>query len=551
VYTAQALAQVPRLLSCLDREPHSATGGCFDRDHWSWKFRDFPLGNLHAAAYALALLWKHPFADNPYFGSPRLLEWIEASIDFRLRQQHANGAFDSFTPNEQDGGATLWAVHGILEACRVLGDSLNPELRARVVQMTARAVAFTSAYEENHGFVSNHRALYALALLDAHELLGDDGCLRRAETWIDSIIARQSPDGWYFEYEGPDPGYESLGIFHLALYWRRTHSRRLLESLGNAVEFFSWCVHPDGSAGGSYGSRHTALYFPGGFEILASELPVAGAVARFLRERIASGNVVTPAISDIENLPPLLFSYLEAALAADTTEAVPSLPCEAFTGTREFPASGIAVHATHAYYFIWNAAKGGVCRCFDKTTGTVCYEDAGYLVRAGGRNWTSQIAGMGKGSGWVANAGFAEYRQEQISPFRFLVLRILNLTLFRSPALGDRVRRVIVKRLILTKRPGALALCRRAEFGPDWIRLHDRLSLSGPMSVESVELPRSLLPIHMGSARYFHPSELKPLPPAATGQAAAQLNRGQAAEVTIEICVSQRLRHDLSPAACL
>ena len=50
------LAQLPRLLSLQDREPASRTYGCFDRDHWSWKFRDLPLGMMQLRGKALAVL---------------------------------------------------------------------------------------------------------------------------------------------------------------------------------------------------------------------------------------------------------------------------------------------------------------------------------------------------------------------------------------------------------------------------------------------------------------------------------------------------------------
>ena len=37
------------------------------------------------------------------------------------------------------------------------------------------------------------------------------------------------------------------------------------------MEFLAHAVHPDGSVGGVYGSRHTHLYVPGGLERLARQ----------------------------------------------------------------------------------------------------------------------------------------------------------------------------------------------------------------------------------------------------------------------------------------
>jgi hypothetical protein len=514
VYARYAIAQIPRLLSQLDRDQHSDTRGCFDRDHWSWKFRDFPLGMAQSAAYPLALLWRYPFPENPYYRSSQVLDWITRAVDFTLDRQHGNGAFDAFSPNEQDGGTTLGVLHGILESFRVVRDAVSEGLHARIAEATERACAFTRNYDEDHGFISNHRALFAVAFLDASELLNEKSYLLRAEGLIKSILERQSSDGWFLEYGGPDPGYESLGISHLAVYWQRTGSPELLASLRRAVEFYSWCVHPDGSAGGVYGSRQTALYFPGGFELLASEIPVAAAVSKFLRERLHRGNVVTPAIADLENLPPLLYSYLEASLAPGSTDSVPTLPCESYEGLADFEDSGISVKATRAFYFVSNASKGGICRAFDKKTGELVYEDAGYLVRTGKRRWISQMIGMGRrttpehGDSMASTTQFVEFRQTLLTPLRFLILRILNLTFFTIPRLGAWLRRQIVRRLVSAKRQGPFRLRRSVRFSETSIVFHDRLERSHAATVDEVDLPRSLLSIHMGSARYFHTSDL-------------------------------------------
>jgi hypothetical protein len=535
-YVPNVLSQVPRLLSHLDRDEHSNTRGCFDRDHWSWKFRDFPLGMAQSAAYPVALLWRYPFPENPYYRSSRVLDWIIDALRFTLDRQHTNGAFDAFSPNEQDGGTTLGVLHGALEAFRIIRDEVGDSLHARMAEATERACAFTIDYDEVHGFISNHRALFAVTLLGAFELLGTYSYRQRAERLIHGILARQSSDGWYVEYGGPDPGYESLGLFHLAVCWQRTGSADLLASLRRAIDFYAWCVHPDGSVGGVYGSRGTALYFPGGFELLAAKVPMAAAVARFLRERLRLGNVVIPEIADLENLPPLLYSYLEASLSSGTSDPIPSLPCESFEGLTDFSDSGLSIKANSVFYFVSNASKGGVCRAFDKRTETLVYEDAGYLIRTGRRRWTSQMLGMGNrttpdyGDAVASTALFAEFRQELLTPVRFLILRLLNLTLFRSPGLGARLRRLIVSRLVSARREGFFRFRRSVGFLEDSILFSDKLERVHNITVDQVDLPRSLLSIHMGSARYFHSSDLRGTVQVNTEGMAASLNRHGFAE---------------------
>src|SRR5690606_25490846 len=189
-------------------------------------------------------------------------------------------------PNEQNPGPTLGVAHALAETARLVADDIAPARRTRLLDAIGRACDFALTREEDHGFVSNHWALFAVTFQTARELLGDARYGRRAEAMIDRIIEQQSPDGWYREYDGPDPGYESLGIFHLAVHWNRTRSQRVLDSLRRSVDAYAHFVHPDGSIGGVYGSRHTSLYFPGGFELLAAEVPMAAAVARFMAARL-------------------------------------------------------------------------------------------------------------------------------------------------------------------------------------------------------------------------------------------------------------------------
>jgi len=106
-----------------------------------------------------------------------------------------------------------------------------------------------------------------------HELTAERAFLGRGEAEVSEIMGRQSPDGWYSEYGGADPGYESLGIYYLAKVWARTQDASLLGSLRRSIHFLTHAVHPDGSVGGAYGSRCTSLYMPGGLEMLAAHDP--------------------------------------------------------------------------------------------------------------------------------------------------------------------------------------------------------------------------------------------------------------------------------------
>ena len=509
-----------RLLAALDREPNSAAYGNFDRSFWAWRFRDCPVTMFQAAIVPLAQAWASSLPKNDLYRNRRVLEWIGGALDRACRIQNANGSFDVWGPHTDHPGIALAMALVGCRSLEILGDELEPARVAQVLSLVERACDFGLKHDEDYAFISNHQAHFVLAFHHAAKLLGKAVYQQRADKIIESILAAQSPDGWYSEYGGPDPGYESLGISSLASYWQSTRSTELLDSLRRSVEFYSYCVHPDGSVGGIYGSRHTQQYFPAGFEILSGEIPMAAAVARYIGHRLGRGNVVTPPVVDAENLAALAGNYLDACAARPDAFAgpLPPLPCEKMEDVRHFPASGITAAGTSCYYAVISAAKGGACRVFDKRSGALAYEDAGYLVRAGGKLWTSQRLqtgpprSAGETNEAACTAPFTEVRPEASTPVRFLLFRLASLTLFRNVRLGAWLRRQIVARLITASRKGPLRLERRVRFGGDEIQFSDRIELERPMAIGAVEIARSFTAIHMGSSRYYHPAELEETP---------------------------------------
>ena len=66
-YKKFVLDNVPRLISQLDRDPTSLTYGCFDRNHWQYKIRDFSSIVLQQGTLSLALLYSNSFSGNVYY----------------------------------------------------------------------------------------------------------------------------------------------------------------------------------------------------------------------------------------------------------------------------------------------------------------------------------------------------------------------------------------------------------------------------------------------------------------------------------------------------
>ena len=538
-YWRVLLCVAPRLLSLLDREPRSPTRGSFDRVHWAWKFRDFPLNMWQASMMSLATLYRTPHPENIYALQSRLADWLGSAVTTTLNRQHRNGAFDSFTPYSQDHGVTLAMVMTLATTAELLGDGLPDAVGDRLRESLRRACRFAAQSDEDYAFINNHQAAFALAYLRAGRLLADETLVSRSDAVVAQVLKHQSRDGWFEEYQGPDPGYETFGLTYLALVESERPNAALRSALSRSVHFLSHCVHPDGSIGGNYGSRHTSQYAPGGLEVVAPHLPLAAAIADFVGERFDRGNVVTPLHSDDDNLPLLTFSYSVAATSARPRESAnPLLPCQRSDVLTRFDDSGVVVAATQRYFAVTNLSKGGVLRVFDRLSEELAYEDSGFVLDTDQGPWVSHLLGdsttdgVGGANRAAVTSRFVAMKHEVLTPLKFLALRTLNLTVFRSIRLGALVRRMIIARLITGRKPGPWTLHRSIAFEEGRVVVQDEVVPHESVRVTFASLERSLLPMHMGSAKYFHSNELVTLDPPVLDGWSEALSSGRPAMLT-------------------
>ena len=105
LFAREALAQIPKILTLLDRNPHSPTYGCFDRTFWQYKVIDFPAGMSQEFVYPLALAYYCDLSGNIYYQQLMIKEWVKAGIDYAYYSSHANGSCDDYFPFERAAGA--------------------------------------------------------------------------------------------------------------------------------------------------------------------------------------------------------------------------------------------------------------------------------------------------------------------------------------------------------------------------------------------------------------------------------------------------------------
>lgn len=483
-------ATLPRVLALIDRDPLSQTRGFGDRQFWGWKLIDFPNGTLQGAVNGLtALLAADAFA--PHVSRDTIRARVDDQLAATIRMMRRDGSFEEALPHEQSYCVTALCAYDYLRAADRLG------LSAEALRPLAPAIDFLVRRDETHAFIANHLATAVAALSRWAKLTGDGRARDKARHLLDRILDAQSPEGWFPEYGGADPGYQTLCMGHLADAAEVTGDERLRAALVRSAEFASLFVHPDGSFGGIYGSRATRIYYPAGMELVARRSDAAAWVATKMRAAIGAASTVPLTAIDQPNLLPLFNSYCEALAAS-----APASAGQGPSGRHWMPQAGLLVDIGESHHTVVSTRKGGVV--YHWRDGALVTCNTGIALRgADGKILTSQSdlpvqAEVNDGS--VHVSGKLTRRAMPLpNAFNFLVLRMLALSVMRIPAISAWIKKSIAG--MLTRSGGSAhgTFERTITLGRD-VTISDSWQPSGLTRIVVAE-PFST--IHMASSGYW------------------------------------------------
>ena len=506
IYLQLALKQLPRVLALFDTDQTSHTFGCADRRFWGWKLSDFPDASFQRLVYGLALLFKYEMLPK-IFDKNKVFKFLDSGINAIAFMTRKNGSVDQAFPYESSFGATAFVAYDILSCIDLLKPILNDTQYHHYLNRIAPLVRFVSNHCETHGFISNHIAAACCLLYKWEQLTGESHCLK-AQKLLTSILKHQSDEGWYLEYLGADPGYQTLCTYYLADLNHLKPELGLAESLKKSVEFLSYFAHPDGSFGGQYGSRNTRFYYPAGIELLANESEIANSLARHMRHSISESKVVTIDCVDTENLIPLFNYYASAAVIYEKrthkqpTHVLPSFRKNPFT--KHFKDAGIYIHHTTSSYTIISLHKGGLCYHFNKHSKNhliklapvYTFKKKLYSPQSYNRK---NVVTFNKNS-IVIDSDIRSLDKIYPSPAKFILLRILNLTLMRISFIAEIIKKLLARSLITGHNRTCGINQRHIELGST-LKISDKLlHCNIPLTKQSMDTYST---IHMASQGYY------------------------------------------------
>ena len=487
-----------RLLTHIDRDPHSPTYGCCDRDFWHYRIRDFPSAILQQSGLFCAYAYLNNFNGNALFKNSATADLSKAVLRYWTKIQLKDGSFNEYYPYEHGFPPTAFSFYAACETYRLLGLD-DTDLLAHL----ARTARFLLGKDETQA--SNQQTASITALYSYYLISGEAAVQSGVERKLTALLKVQSSEGWFPEYGGADFGYQSVGLDMLAEYFHLSQDERVLEPLDRTARFLADFAHPDGTIGGQYGSRNTTYFLPCGVELLAA---MGNADARYLREKVFKAcdqpGYFQHAIDDRYMAHYVLHSFLRAYAYPCVCDGANSV-AERKPETRFLPESGLLSVQKDAYHAVCSLKKGGIIRISSRQGGiladygyrillgrqsiaTTAWLDMGYRVMFDPARMYAQVSGH-----------FNRIKLRSSNPLLHAGLRVLSFIF------GSRLIKVLKGLLIFGNKHTSAEFTRKIKFYEASVEVEDEIE--SPTAVWLTSAPPFSLR-HVASSKFFTNEDL-------------------------------------------
>jgi len=512
-YLAEIYSVLPRILGLFDRDASSSTYGMGDRFRWAWGLIDFGNGTFQGAAHGFSRLWHSglwPYPTN----TSTFLRLIDSIFSATKTLTRPDGSLEEAFPREGSYCVTALVAFDLLCSIDLLQKYTDDKTVNSWLKIVEPLIQYLIKEDESHAFISNHLATASAALVRWDILVPTPTARRKAKSLLSRILDSQSNEGWFLEYQGADPGYQTLCLYYLSDIHAKRPDWDLFTPLAKSIEFLTYFAHPDGSFGGLYGSRCTRFYFPGGIVQLSPTTPQARELSTFMEKSIKHKSTVTLSTMDEPNLIPMFNSYVYAAeisgIHALSSQSIidnlePKLPAFSAAFKHFFEDAGIYIERGANHYSIISTHKGGVVYHYKYNKCALINAGIIYKDIVSGRQGSSQAYSRSNTatiSDSMISIQSNIYSMEKKLPNEvdFALLRLLSASLFRYRPIRELIKAFLV-RILITK-PGKLPIVNTRSINTGFnLSVHDT---STQNSSRFRPLPiTNFVSIHMASQGYW------------------------------------------------
>jgi hypothetical protein len=475
---------------------------------------DFPCGMAQEMVLPLALVYTNEYENNKFYKVKRIKEIATAAVYFGMNSSHKDGTCDDYFPYERAMGAMVFSLYAATEAYQIL--NLNDPV---LLKFFLKRVSHLEKENET-GRLSNHQALAALAAYNVYLLTDNDRARDLAISKAKLALDWQNKgEGWFQEYQGADPGYQTYTIDFLAKLLYKINERGecfkfLVKPLIQAVEFAWHFMHPDGSYGGEYGSRNTYHFMPHGFEIMSSFTEKASHLTKQFLLSIDQGRRYH---NDCDRMTAhYVYNFLQAWKVNRGAEGC-LIKARQKSTTKWFRDARLIVHwngwnspVAASMHMVANFSKGGVIKIFDKEgpiasdTGVIAELHNGKVVITHLVDYSSELHTNLKKKEFILKGFFCYRRKNQMTVLIQILMRLWMVLIGRFNA--NLTRSMIQKIAITGKTRSKYKYIRKIKIFDDKIIVKDYIDDKLP--VERLSIGSDATSIYIASSQVYQESRL-------------------------------------------
>ncbi len=418
---------IPRILSQLDRDFDSPTFGSFDRNYWHYKIRDFSSMILQQGALILQAIQHFEHPENPWFRNPNVARWQEGAITFWCGEQLKNGSFNEYYPYESGYPPTAFSLYAVVLLVKAMDQEPSPIVKSHI----QKAVQWLLRHPEEEALNQEAAGLASLVLASQIPDIVVDAA--KLEDRLSRFYARQTEEGWFPEYGGPDMGYLTVTIDCLWDIYEASLDERALNAIEKAVAFLATMVSVSDETPVMINSRNTDYLVPYGITRYAEQSPLAASLLESMLKGMEKADHYIHRTDDRYACHYVGQSFFRTLLHLDkvTDKRIP-LPKEQSTNHYFKMAGILVVHTPEERSLFLYLRKGGILNVFDhkgivnadfgwrhllgnNKLAVTHWLDPAYSLSMDDRIWS--VSGKMTAHGWMKS-----------SPLRHMGLRILSKT---------------------------------------------------------------------------------------------------------------------------
>ncbi len=493
--------QYPRMLTQVCRDPGSPFYGCFDRNWWHYRIRDFASVMLQQGGYTL---WQYAKLADYKDEAESLQNLARASAIFWNKRARLRGAFEEYYPWEK--GYPPLAFSSLAIAKLVQEGAVGSDLVKHGLEKAARQLQKRFEYQAGNQQVAG---LAALAMIrKIFPGLVDE---KKYNTLRDRTLSLQHEEGWFTEYDGPDLGYLSVTMDCLWDLYDATGEAVYRDSATRALEFMHAFISRRYRGAGMHNARNTDYIVPYGITRFLSHTDKmmqekSVEILHLVYENIESREHFFHSIDDRYWVHYVGHSVARAQIQlANYVKKLPELPGKP-GGAYTFTGPGYIFRelTPTKKRILVSARKGGILTVYDKEKDY--YHDFGWVLSYSGKqyvnhwwseNWTYEETEKSM----LVKGSLLPHREKISNPFLHFGLRVVSFIF------GSALTRVLRNVLIFKKGTSGIGFERKVDLGSDSIIITDKLT-GVPAKAEITRAPRASKR-HVASADSYNPEDMK------------------------------------------